>query len=90
MKTLPHYRHHEHLHRMSDDQLQVCVPLSLHADGAEFYSNEEYFVWSWSSAFAVLSSTNDILYQKFPIAVVAMRDMQDEHAPLLGLKVLIY
>ena len=28
------------------------VPVALHIDGAEFYSNSEFYVWSWGSLFA--------------------------------------
>ena len=28
------------------------IPINLHIDGAEFYSNSEFYVWSVGSAFA--------------------------------------
>lgn len=79
LKTLPHYQHHARLHGMTADELRASIPVSLHCDGAEMFSNEEYFVWSWSSAFAVLTANHDILYQRYPIAIVPLRDMLDEH-----------
>ena len=34
------------------EQCSGLIPLVLHVDGAEFYANSEYYVWSLGSAFA--------------------------------------
>ena len=61
------------------------VPVTLHADGAEMFRNNEFFVYSWSSAFSAHSTMlKDPLMQKFPIAVVPEMQMQDESAACLN------
>ena len=57
--------------------LERTVPFCLHADGAEMFTNEEYFCWSWSSAFVAASAASDILMTRYPIAIVAEREMTD-------------
>lgn len=50
------------------------LPLALHVDGAEFYSNSEYLCWSMAS---VLSSEH-VFDSKFPVAVLPHSSMLDE------------
>lgn len=42
------------------------LPIALHTDGAEFYSNSEYMVWSMSS----ILSTAHVWDSKFPICII--------------------
>lgn len=51
------------------------LPLILHVDGAEFYSNSEYLVWSMSS---VLSDSH-VWDSKFPICILP-HDSMGTHA----------
>lgn len=57
------------------------VPVMIHGDGAEMYRDTEYFCWSWSSAFGVSSTLKDVYLSKYPIAVVAEREMLSDTAP---------
>lgn len=50
------------------------IPLVLHVDGAEFYSNSEYVVWSVQSAF----SSGHPWDIKFPICFIAHDRMRDQ------------
>ena len=57
---------------MSTDQL---LPICIHSDGAEMFTNTEHQVWSWSSAFAVLgleSRVEDVKFLMRAIPVSAM------------------
>lgn len=75
VKTLEEFKHHRELHELSSEDLGVTIPCTIHGDGAEMFTNEEFFVWSWSSAFTGFGSVKDPLIQKIPIAIVAERDM---------------
>ena len=50
------------------------LPISLHVDGAEFYSNSEYLCWSMSSAF----STEHVFDSKFPLVILPHSSMLDD------------
>ena len=52
----------------------------LHVDGAEFYTNSEFLVWSLQSVF---SSGNDVWDSKFPICVIPHDSMRDPDIKLL-------
>ena len=52
------------------------VGLTFHGDGCEFYKDDEYFVWSWSSVFCQEGAIQDCLLFRFPIAVIPERHMQ--------------
>eukprot|EP00435_Cladocopium_sp_Y103_P012575 s2662_g3.t1 len=56
------------------------VGIHIHGDGCEFYKDDEYFVWSWSSIFATAGSIKDVLMFRFPIAVVPERLMRTASA----------
>ena len=49
------------------------IPLVLHVDGAEFYSNSEYLVWSMASIF----SQGQIWDVKFPLVCIPHLLLQD-------------
>ena len=63
---------------MNENDLSCVAPCSLHVDGAQFYRDDEYLVYSWSSSFSVFGNIHDCLMQKYPIAVIPEREMLDE------------
>ena len=80
LKGLPAWSKHEFLHNQPDDVLSVTAPITIHADGAEFFRNDEFFVWSFSSALSSGAMVKDPLLKKYPIALVAEREMLDNEA----------
>lgn len=50
------------------------IPIAFHIDGAEFYSNSEFYVWSIGSTFP----TGDVWDVKFPMCIVPHAWMQDK------------
>lgn len=52
------------------------IPCNVHADGAQFYREDEYFVWSWSSVWGGQGMVKDVLLYKWPIAVIPERRMR--------------
>ena len=50
------------------------LPIALHVDGAEFYSNSEYLCWSMASVF----SSEHVFDSKFPICILPHISMLDE------------
>ena len=52
------------------------VGVNIHGDGCEFYKDDEYFVWSWSSVFSSGGTIQDVLLCRFPIAIIPERHMQ--------------
>ena len=50
---------------------QGMIPLCLHVDGAEFYSNSEYLCWSMASIFA----EGHVFDTKFPLCVLPHQSM---------------
>lgn len=85
IRSLDGWKHHAALHSMSGEDTEKVVPVCLHADGAEMYRNDEFFVWSWSSAFSGL--VKDDLVTRYPICMAPEREMLDEDAPCLMTKV---
>ena len=71
IKRLSAYQLHEPLHSLSEEELRRTIPFSIHVDGCEFYSDQEFLATSWSSAFSAGGMIKDILVTKFPIVVVA-------------------
>ena len=61
--------------------------IHIHGDGCEFYREDEYFVWSWSSIFSTSGSIQDVLISRFPIAVIPERWMKQKHVAHLDSKV---
>lgn len=53
------------------------VGACIHGDGAQFYREDEFFVWSWSSVFGASGLVKDVLLYKWPIAIIAERHMRD-------------
>lgn len=63
--------------------LDRTIPVTIHGDGAEFYREDEMFVFSIASAFAPAGIIRDILLIKFPFMIIPERYMRSEAAPLL-------
>ena len=76
------WKAHPYLHDYTDRELQRLVPVTVHADGAEFYRDTEYFTWSWSSSFPGMDK-GDVLLHKFPVAIVRELEMTDPAAAYL-------
>ena len=77
LKDLPDYKFHDRLHSLTEQELERSIPFAIHGDGAEFHTNNEYFVMSWTSAFITGSGLN-CLVSRYPIALVAEYHMQDD------------
>ena len=56
---------------------ESLIPITLHCDGAQFYRDDENFVWSFGSAFGSSGFIKDVLLTKFPMAIIPERFMQD-------------
>ena len=54
------------------------LPMILHVDGAEFYTNTEFVVWSVQSAF----SSGDVWDTKFPICIISHESMRENDIKL--------
>lgn len=54
------------------------VPLTIHGDGAQFFREDEMFVFSISSLFAPSGMITDILLFKFPFMIIPERHMRSE------------
>lgn len=50
------------------------LPMCIHADGAEFYTNNEFMVWSLQCIFA---SGNHVWDSKFPLCVIPVDSLRD-------------
>lgn len=77
VKTLDSFKHHGLLHGCTNDDLKKVVPFCVHGDGAEMYRDDEHFIVSWSSAFSG-GAYRDCLTCRFPISIVAERNMSNE------------
>ena len=77
LKTLPDYKHHQVLHNLTDDELSRTIPCSIHADGAEFHRNSEYFVTSWCSSFQTGGGPT-CLVSRYPISLVSEAQIEDD------------
>lgn len=58
--------------------LGKVVPLSIHGDGAQFFREDENFVYSISSLLAPSGIISDILLYKFPFLIIPERHMRSE------------
>jgi hypothetical protein len=76
-----------------DFPLGQTIPLAIHGDGAQFYREDEMFVFSVSSLFAPTGVIQDILLYKFPFLIIPERFMRSEkvsqqkHEKLLNMNV---
>lgn len=69
-----------------DVNLEKLVPFTIHADGAQFYRDDEFMVWSFASAFGQLGTVRDVLIYKFPIAIIPERWMLNHSDPWMNPK----
>lgn len=61
--------------RSNDCDWNKLIGFHIHGDGCEFYREDEYFIWSWSSIFSSSGMIKDCLIYRFPIAVIPERQM---------------
>lgn len=88
ISRLEPWKHHPVINQCCWKKL---VPIHIHGDGCEFYKEDEYFVWSWSSVFNTGGSIKDALMFRFPIAVIPERHMRKEYVAWCALvNVVIY
>lgn len=59
---------------------QKLVGFTFHADGAQMYRDDEFFVWSLSSIFAANGLIQDVLAFQFPFAIIPERFMRSKNA----------
>ena len=78
IKTLHGFKHHWLLHSFTNEELEKVIPFCVHGDGAEMYRDDEHFIVSWSSGFMAGGSYRDCLTSRFPISIVAERNMTDD------------
>ena len=78
VKTLQPWRSHPAWAVFETKDLKDLCGITIHVDGAEFYRDDEFFVYSFSSVFAATGMISDVLLYKFPIAIIAERDMDNE------------
>ena len=64
-------------------RLPLCklIPIAIHNDGAEIYSDDEFCIWSLSSVFGAKGLIQDVLLHKFPFIIIAERHMRSEAEP---------
>ena len=58
------------------DSQKKVVPFCVHGDGAEMYRDDEHFIVSWSRFSG--GAYRDCLTCRFPISIVAERNMSNE------------
>ena len=54
---------------------QGLIPLCIHVDGAEMFTNNEFMVWSIQSVFA---SGANVWDAKFPVCIIPLESMRDQ------------
>lgn len=63
--------------------IQNLFGIHIHGDGCEFYKDDEFFIWSWSSIFATRGTIKDLLVYRFPTCVVPERQMRKKQVSRL-------
>ena len=76
VSELPPWSGHPILSRVPFEKL---IGVHIHGDGCEFYKEDEFFVWSWSSIFSTKGVITDLLLYRFPICVIPERFMRKKH-----------
>lgn len=76
IRKMDAYKNHPS-HDMDDGLLGKTLPITVHGDGAEMFRDNEFFVWSWSSALSSFGLVSDVLMQKIPICIIPEHQMQD-------------
>lgn len=46
--------------------LDRLIPITIHGDGAEMYTNDEFFVYSFSSSFGAQGVIQDVIQLRLP------------------------
>lgn len=67
-------------------QYEKLIPCTIHADGAQFYRDDEVMVYSFASAFGQSGMISDVLLHKFPLAMIPERWMMDYSESLFETK----
>lgn len=75
---LPPWQDHPGPHGVSEEDLSKTIAFCGHADGAEMYTNSEYFVWSWTSAFGTGGMCKDVMLSRYPICFISEFQMQTD------------
>ena len=70
----------DHPIHTSDAPYHRLIPCAIHADGAQFYRDDEFYVWSWSSLWGGQGMVQDVLLYKWPIAIIPERHMRTPSA----------
>ena len=60
--------------------LGSLVPLTIHGDGAQFFRDDEHYVYSISSLFGCNGCIQTSLLSKFPITIIPERWMRSSRA----------
>lgn len=83
VRKLPPWEKHPML---SDNNYnpEFTIGLTIHGDGAAMFREEEMFVWSISSVFAMQGMCHDVLVFKIPVAIVPERFMRTEEETQLN------
>ena len=81
VKQLPPWASHPSLNVEEEDELSRLIGFHFHADGAQFYRDDECFVWSVSSIFGGTGMIKDVLTFKFPFCIIPERHMRSKNAP---------
>lgn len=71
------WKRHPVLNR-DDVSFSRLVGFTLHADGAQMYTDDEFFVYSVSSVFSGEGMSKDILLVKIPLAIIPERQMKSK------------
>lgn len=77
-KNLPPWSTHPIFEENEQIPLERTIPLLLHGDGAQFYREDEMFVYSISSLLAPAGMIQDCLLQKFPFLIIPERFIRSE------------
>lgn len=59
--------------------MERFIGFTFHADGAQFYNEDECMVWSISSVFAKPGMCQDVLTYKFPFCIIPEKQMRSKN-----------
>ena len=77
IRTCEPWRDHPSLQHGSP--LSRLIGFTYHGDGAQFYREDEFFVWSFASVFGGQGSIKDVLLYRFPLCIIPERFMKSHH-----------
>ena len=75
LKSLGPWKNHPVLNAQRD--FSKLIPITIHGDGAQFYREDEFFCWSWASAFGFKGLIKDPMLFKYPICIIPERCMRE-------------